>query len=254
MPWPSAGASVERGKNSYHALKRARSGSTSTSTGRASSAAGSRMPVRQNSASRSMPSVRRPAPARRRRGPGCGRRRGAARPRSGQVPEQAGVAGVEPPAQVGEGGGVGAACSGWAGGGVDQAEPICRSTVTSTPAASLSSMPWRHVPRWSSQPTTWYCQRPSAVGDERGREAVVAERLHRDLPPALAPDADAQGGGGAVVTVGEHVGQHGDRLADGRLGREGARRRRAGRRLRRRRGSAERPAGRWGRGRHRWEP
>jgi hypothetical protein len=55
------------------------------------------------------------------------------------------------------------------------------------------------------------------VGHEGRREPVVAERLHRVLPPPAAPVADAQRGGGAVVAVAEHVGEDGDRLLQRRL-------------------------------------
>ena len=51
MPWPVAGASVERGKNSYQALKRARSRSTSMFSGGEVATRVAQGPVRQNSRS-----------------------------------------------------------------------------------------------------------------------------------------------------------------------------------------------------------
>ena len=159
---PVAGASVERGKNSYHALKRARRRSTSTSTGARRVATGSRRPVRQKSCSICC-------------APPCS---GSTSCRSGTWPSTcAGSAsGKWPRALVSPASSracrsASAAASSplacWRA-AATRRDPICRSTVTSTfisgGAASLSSMPCSHVPRWSNQPTTWYCQRPSSSG------------------------------------------------------------------------------------------
>ena len=92
------------------------------------------------------------------------------------------------------------------------------------------------------------------IGHERGREAVVAERHHRDLAPRLAPDADPQRRGGAVVAVGEHVGRtvtgssivaFAGKSPPSTSGRDGFHDDTTGPRARQ---------GGRGRGRHRWEP
>ena len=210
-----AGATVERGKNSYQALNRARVGSTSMSTGAASCGRGlahagapeQGFEVDALVLGLDVLEVGDVAVAVR----DVGR---------GEVTERAGVA-------VGRGAGAARSALGRRRHAVVPARaasirpmPICRSTATSTPASSLSSMPWRHVPRWSSQPTTWYCQRPSRSGTNvAAKRSLPSGTIGISCHPRR-PMPDAQGGGGAVVAVGEDVGEDGDRLVDRRLGRE----------------------------------
>ena len=250
VPWPVAGASVERGKNSYHALNRARTGSTSTSTGLASSAVGL---ADAGAPEQRLEVEARRAPARRRRGPGCGRRR-AGTSADGRWPSGR----VSPAARRWR-----SSVRAWRVGAASPAgerrrrEADADLQVDGDVDAGVELELHAVAPRAEVVEPADDLVLPAAepVGHERGREAVVAERRHRDLPPALARrSATAQRGGGAVVAVGEHVGEHGDRFADRRLGRERppstsgddgfdddttrARARQGGR----------------GRGRHRWEP
>ena len=184
VPWPVAGASVERGKNSYHALKRARTGSTSTSSGLASSAIGSRTPVRQNSASRSSPTVSGSTSSRSGMWPSrwCGTSSDGSSP-SGRVSpassrrrrsrERRGVVALRP----GEG-------------LVDQADADLQvdGDVDAGGQLELHAV----APRAEVVEPADDLVLPAAelVGDERRLEAVVAERRHRDLlPRAAAPAA-----------------------------------------------------------------
>ena len=136
----SVGASPlhgERGKNSYHALNRARSGSTSMSN-LALAAAGLRSMYRCDSRGQASSWSTSASPSRM-----------AARSRS-SVSTSSSMRGLA----------FLAVARSWS----VIRSPSSNSTPMSTPASALRSVPWRHDSTWSDQAMISYWWRPSSVG------------------------------------------------------------------------------------------